>query len=336
MNTKQWIALIAALLIFCGIGAVTAVNINQRMDQAEGLISSLADDLTSFALSPMDAGSYVFPDGPFVAKLDIEGTIMSGSSATLALTGGFNEDAILDYIGRLIECPENVGLLLYINSGGGEMSASDEIYLRLMDYKEQTGRPIFAYFDSLACSGAYYIAMAADEIRANRNSVCVNIGVYIETYNLSGLFEKYGIEEVLIRSSDNKAIGAMGHPWTEEQLAIYQSIVDEQYAQFLDVVAQGRGMTPDQVRSLDDGREMTASQALDAGFVDGIGRYEEYKAEVLSRFGENVTLCEAEETPSFLTLLYGAVSSLVPVSEEKMLRDFVRENSGIVVMAYAG
>ena len=82
----------------------------------------------------------------------------------------------------------------------GEMKAGDDLYLKLMDYKA-TGRPIYCSFDSLACSGGYYVAMASDEICANRNCMCVNIGVYISTYNMTGLFEKLGVEQVTFKSS---------------------------------------------------------------------------------------------------------------------------------------
>ena len=334
MSKKQWVWLVIALALFIAIGAVSAWRENQK--------PSMMDTLTESIESLYGSGSYIseFPYSDFVARLDISGTIVSDGGTTSLLTGSsFSESYILDYIDRLIDCPNNVGILLYIDSGGGEMNASDEVYLKLMDYKAATGRPIYAYFDGTACSGAYYIAMAADEIYANRNCICVNIGVYIETYNLSGLFEKYGIEEIMIKSSENKGIGAMGQPWTEEQLAIYQSIVDLYYDQFLEVVADGRGMTKQQVRTLDDGREMLASQALEAGFIDGICRYEEYLDLVLSRF-DDVFLYEEtfEETSlnSLFNYLYSKIESLVPVSDGKLLRDFVDTQEGIVVMGYAG
>jgi protease-4 len=281
------------------------------------------------------------PQEPFIARLDVEGTIVSGSSTASYLSEVFDEDYLLDYIDRLIDSPWNEGILLYIDSGGGEMGASDELYLKLMDYKELTGRPIYAYFASTACSGAYYVAMAADEIWANRNCICVNIGVYISTYNLSELFENYGIEQVMIRSSDNKGIGSVGIAWTEEQLEIYQSIVDLYYDQFLDVVAAGRGMTKTQVKALDDGREMLASQALEAGFIDGISRYEEYEAQVLGYYNGDVLLYQEEPAQADLLTqvlqnIYGAVEKLVPKSDGELLQDLVSAQEGIVVMAYAG
>ena len=155
----------------------------------------------------------------------------------------------------------------------------------------------------------------------------------------TGLFEKLGVEEIMIKSSENKGIGAMGHPWTEEQLAIYQSIVDIYYDQFLEVVADGRGMTKQQVMALDDGREMVAPQALDAGFIDGICRYEEYADQVLGYFDGAMLYEEESAENEMLTLfnfLYGKLEALTPRSDTELLRELADAQDGIVVMAYAG
>ncbi len=336
MSKRQWIWLIVAVAVFALAGvASVAVNTWQQRSVAEmyGSMDSLFGG--AYAIEE----DFLFPDEPFIAKLDIEGTILSGGGVTDYMSEGFNLDYILDYIDRLAACENNAGILLFIDSGGGEVKASDEVYLKLMDYKRETGRPIYAYFDSTACSGAYYIAMAADNIWANRNCICVNIGVYVSTYNLSGLFEKYGVEEVLIKSSENKAIGSIGQEWTEEQLAIYQSIVDLWYDQFVEIVAEGRGMTAEQVKALDDGREMLAAQALQAGFIDGICRYSEYESYLLENTGLLLYEEEPAEMDMFTQLLrniYGKLEALTPRSEAEILRDLMHENNGIVVMAYAG
>ena len=333
MSKRQWIWLIAAVAVFALTG-VASVAVNTWRER------TLLDVYSSIAeLYEPGTAARILPDEPYFARVDIEGTILSDGTLSSVLESGFRLDYTLDYIERLMNDENNAGILLYIDSGGGEIKASDEVYLKLMDYKAATGRPIYAYMDGTGCSGAYYIAMAADSIWANRNCICVNIGVYISTYNLTDLFEKYGIEEILIKSSENKAIGSLGHPWTEEQLAIYQSIVDLWYDQFVGIVAEGRGMTKEQVRALDDGREMLASQALEAGFIDGICRYEEYETYLRSQTG--MTLYREDPNDGNLLAdalrsIYGAAVSLVPRSEAEIVRDFVQDNSEIRVMAYAG
>lgn len=333
MSKKQWIWLIVAVAVFALMGAASVVTNTWRERTLAETYSSLAE------LYEPGTSARIFPDVPFFARVDIKGTILSDETLSSVLDSGFQLDYTLDYIERLMNDGNNAGILLYIDSGGGEIKASDEVYLKLMDYKAATGRPIYAYLDGTGCSGAYYIAMAADSIWANRNCICVNIGVYVSTYNLTGLFEKYGIEEVLIKSSENKAIGSMGQPWTDEQRAIYQSIVDLWYDQFVGIVAEGRGMTKEQVRALDDGREMLASQALAAGFIDGICRYEEYETYLRSQ--TEMPLYREDPNDGNLLVdalrsIYGAALSLVPRSEAEILRDFARDNSEIRVMAYAG
>ncbi len=336
MSKKQWIWLIVAVLVFAAAGTLSVVTNTWSQKTAAGLVETALGSGISEGYEDT-----MFPVEPFIARLDIEGTIVSGDSVAGLASTGFELDYILDYIDRLTDCPSNEGILLYVNSGGGEIGASDEVYLKLLDYKEATGRPVYAYFDGTACSGAYYIAMAADEIWANRNCLCVNIGVYIETYNLSGLFEKYGVEEIMIKSSENKGIGALGQPWTEEQLAIYQTIVDLYYDQFLEVVSAGRGMSKSTVKALDDGREMLAVQALQAGFIDGIGRFEEYKEQVCGYYGGDILIYTEEPAQldmlsTLLQNIYGKLEALTPRSEMEILQGLMDGSDGIVVMAYAG
>ena len=332
MNKKQFLWLLLAAAVFAATGLAGVRSASRAREQSVALAQQ-ASDIVSSLMRSGPATTYDLPDGPYVAKVSVDGTIVEDAAVSLS-SSVYSHQATLDFIDLLIDDEDNVGMLLYIDSPGGEMKASDDLYLKLMDYKA-TGRPIWCYFDGMACSGGYYVAMAGDEICANRNCLCVNIGVYISTYNFSGLFEKYGVEQVAFKSSENKGIGMAGVPWTDEQKAIYQSIVDAYYAQFLEVVAAGRGMTTDQVRQLDDGREMVATQALSAGFIDAIDRYENYEAAVLAAAGTD-TLYEPAPAPVNLNSLMQYFSSVLPRSEADTLLDFARTNSNIVVMAYAG
>ena len=111
-----------------------------------------------------------------------------------------------------------------------------------MEYKEVTGRPIWAYFASQACSGGYYIGMAADKVYANRNCWTGSIGVIVSLMNCRDLYDKLGIKEIDITSGANKAMGSSGLDLTQEQYDILQSLVDEAYDQFVGIVSTGRGM----------------------------------------------------------------------------------------------
>lgn len=329
MNKKQFLWFVLAMAIFTATGLLGVHSARQARENSAAMAEQAAASVQSL-MGRADAVQ--LPPVPYVAKVSVDGTIMSGGSP---LSGGFDLKGLCDYIDSLIADENNVGMLLYVDSPGGEMKASDDLYLKLMDYKTATGRPICCYFDSMACSGGYYVAMASDEIFANRNCTCVNIGVYISTYNMTGLFEKLGVEQINFKSSENKGIGLAGVPWTDEQKEIYQTMVDLNYEQFLDVVAQGRGMTRAQVKKLDDGREMLASQALEAGFIDGICRYEEYEAQVLEKLDTDLLYEPQASAESWQTLLQ-YFSRVLPRSDTQALLDFARDHSGFVVMAYAG
>ncbi len=333
MNKKQFLWFLLAMAIFVASGVVGVRSAANAREQSAAAAEQFAETFASAFGSTASAA--MLPDVPYAARVDVKGTIMSSSgTASLLSSDGFDLNSTLDYVDQLIHDENNVGILLFIDSPGGEMKATDDLYMKLMDYKA-TGRPIYCYFDGTACSGGYYAAMASDEICANRNCVCVNIGVYIATYNMAGLFDKLGVEQIAFKSSENKGIGMTGIPWTDEQKEIYQSIVDYDYDLFLDVVARGRGMTKQQVRTLDDGREMTAGQALDAGFIDSIGRYEEYEAQVLEKLGTDV-LYERAPAENSLQSLMQYFSSVLPRSDTQSLLDFAEAHSRAVVMAYAG
>lgn len=334
MQKKQYLWLIAALLIFAFTGYAGVSSAMTARAQSAALIDQAAQSITdSLSLSSGGSG-YAFPAEPFLARVDVVGTIAESTGSSFS-AAEYNHQSLLDYVEALANDPDNLGLLLYIDSPGGEMKASDDLYLKLMDYKEATGRPIYCYFDGMACSGGYYVAMAADEIWANRNCMCVNIGVYISTYNMTGLFEKLGVEQVTFKSSENKGIGMTGVPWTDEQREIYQSIVDIHYDQFLEVVAAGRSMTKNQVMDLDDGREMLAAQALEAGFIDGICRYQEYEARLLEEMGVD-TLYQRSVAGNPWQSFFQYLSSVSPKSDTQALMEFAAANDGFVVMAYAG
>ena len=327
MKKKEIIALIVAAAIFVATG-ITGVRSAERLNERS------AEALSSFAkLGEAMSGEETAPTGKYLEQLDICGGIM--------YEGGLSEDCvdvsgIIDELYDLSEDENNVGLLLYIDSPGGTMDAADDLYYALMDYKAATNRPIYCYFNTTACSGGYYVAMPADEICANRNCLCVNIGVYITTYNFAELYEKLGVEQIAIKSGENKGIGLEGQSWTEEQLGIYQSIVDESYEQFVEVVAEGRGMTPQKVRELDDGREMTAKQALAAGFIDSIDRYDAYTQTVMNNFDEDTELWEYSGEESWIDQFTDYFRQFQTHSDTELLQEFAESRQGLKVMAYAG
>ena len=187
---------------------------------------------------------------------------------------GYNHYATVHYIRDLADNELNKGILLYMNTPGGTVYHSDELYLELLDYKKKTGRPVYAYMSEMCASGGYYISMAADYIYANRISVTGSIGVYSSMTDMSELFDEIGIRTVLIDTGEHKGAGFPGTKITPNHEAVMQSMIDEYYDLFVGLIADGRNMSVDTVRSLADGRIYTANQALALGLIDEISSWE--------------------------------------------------------------
>lgn len=244
-------------------------------------------------------------DYDYIGTVHIEDTIDEYG------TGLYNHEYILNAIDTMIDDPNNKGLILYINTPGGSVYASDELYLKIVEYQEQTGRPVYSSMQSQATSGGYYISAPCDKIIANRNCWTGSIGVTLGTMiNISQLLENLGIETETITSGDNKSMGSGTEAMTAEQRDIFQSLVDESYEQFVGIVAEGRDMTTEEVKEIADGRIYTAKQALNNGLIDQIGTYEEAIADMKASY--SLEYCQVEdfqaESSSDLSSLLGILS----------------------------
>lgn len=217
---------------------------------------------------------------PYIGTLYVQGTIDEYG------TGTYNHQYLLNAIDAMMEDSCNEGIILYVDTPGGSVYASDELYLKIKEYQEKTERPVYSSMQSQAASGGYYISAPCDKIIANRNCWTGSIGVTMGTFiDISQLMEDLGIKTTTITSGDNKAMGSNFDEMTAEQRQIFQSLVDEAYDQFVGIVAEGRGMDEAVVRTLADGRIYTAKQAAENGLVDAIGTYEEAIADMQETYG---------------------------------------------------
>lgn len=243
-----------------------------------------------------------------VEVIDIAGTI--GSSDT------YNQSFIERRIETAKNDPNNLAIMLLVDSTGGAVYESDETYLKLMDYKEETGRPIYTYCEDYCASGAYYISATSDEIIANRNSFVGSIGVICGQFvDATGLLEKLGIDITTVHSGANKLMGASYEAPTEEQIAIYQSICDEIYDRFVGIVAEGRDMSEDAVRALADGRIYSAQQSLDNGLIDGIMTKDEFEDHLRDVLGSDISFIHATYETNRLDQLFGLLQSALDTAK---------------------
>jgi protease-4 len=208
--------------------------------------------------------------GPAVAVIDINGEIVSGSSGTIGTSSLAVSDDIIPLVKRAASDSDVKAILLRINSPGGSVVASDQIYHAL----KGCGKPIVVSMGELTASGGYYISMAGQYLVANSNTLTGSIGVISEFPEASQLMKNLGVTVAVIKSGQVKDIGSMYRPMTDEEKALWQKVIDETYESFVQIVADGRRMPAEKVRELADGRVYTGRQALALGLVDALG-YEE-------------------------------------------------------------
>ena len=319
MKTKQIIGLVIAVVLFIVTGVASVLT--------HSLSGSLLKDAAQTAL----AGNTEFapPAGEYIAVVDIVGTIQEQSSSAFSSSGEYQHSTNLDYIDALMDDSNNRGILLYVDSPGGTVYESQEMYDKLMEYKERTGRKIYAYMSHYGASGAYMISMAADRIYVNQNTTTGSIGVIMSGYDMSGLYEKLGIENINITSGENKAT-----TFTEEQIEIYQSQVDEYFDQFVNIVAQGRDLSEQQVRKLADGRTYTARQAVKNGLVDEIAAYEDAVQSISQELGTD-TYYELKGESGLFASLLARLETVMPKSDSQVLKETAEELESGVFMYYA-
>jgi len=325
MKTKQLVAFVVAAAIFLVTGISSVVTNTWANNKANNTMASMLGD-----------GVEITPMEDYVAVVEVEGTIYGELTADMwGAVDGYDHPGTMAYIDQLMEDPKNKGIMLYMNTPGGEVTASDDMYLKLMEYKEQTGRKIYCYFADQSCSGGYYISMAADEIYANRNCWTGSIGVIISTMNMQGLYEKLGIQEVNITSGRNKAMGSAGEEMSAEQRAILQGMVDEAYEQFVGIIVEGRGLSESTVKQLADGRIYTAKQALEHDLIDGICTKEEYFDRVQAEVGEDVLIYEREDSFSTFSSLFGEIQKMQPKSDAQVISELMEKDGIGGLMYYA-
>ncbi|EMI61716.1 signal peptide peptidase SppA [Leptospira noguchii] len=200
---------------------------------------------------------------------------------------GGQEDSILVGVKKQLELaeldPEIKAIILKINSPGGSVTASDIIYREILQFKAKKKIPVVSLFMDTAASGAYYISMATDLLIAHPTSVTGSIGVILSGINVKEGLDKLGVKDQSIRSGGNKTIGSPLEELSPEQRKLLQSIVDDLFEKFFDIVKKGRpGKNPSELRKIADGRIFTASQALQHGLIDKIGYFDNAVQETMA------------------------------------------------------
>ena len=254
---------------------------------------------------------WVAGDGPAViAVVPVEGTIAPADNTVGGTQPTTTPEGLADALRQAAQDTSVVAVVLEINSPGGGVTASDEMHQSIMDFKENTGKPVVVSMGDTAASGGYYISTAADRIVANETTLTGSLGVIIPLNNYAEAANKYGIKRVVIKSGKYKDMGSAFREMTPDERGIYQSIVNQDYSEFVDVISEGRGIPEERVREIADGRIYSGVQARGLGLVDSFGNLDEASA-TAARLADakDTTLVRYVQEP---TLFETALASLAP------------------------
>ncbi len=268
-----------------------------------------------FALSLLALALYL-SDGtssPFsfsynqVAVINLEGVILDSQ----------------DFVDQLKEFGQAAGVravVLRVNSPGGGVAASQEIYEAIRKFRSETHKKVVVSMAAVGASGAYYAACGADKIYANPGTITGSIGVIAEWYNYGDLLKWAKLQNIVFKSGEFKDSGSPTRPLTEPEKAFFQNLIGTMYGQFIRDVAAGRKMKEDDVRKLADGRVYTGQEAKSNGLVDELGTLQDAvsaAAKMAGIVGEPRVVTPLKKKISILDLLLGDAQSLLPLNQDR-------------------
>lgn len=204
--------------------------------------------------------------------------LMSSRPSRQAL-GLVHNQAMTTRVSRALDKAEKddriKALVLHIDSPGGTVTASDEIFDRIQRYAKKADVPVVASLGGVAASGGYYVAASADRIVAAPTTLTGSIGVIIMDVNAAGLMKKLGLSDTSVTSGPHKDIMSPLRPPRDDEEAILQDIVNDLYQRFVDIVIHNRPhLDTSRIDTITDGRIFTAPQAQALGLVDHLGHRE--------------------------------------------------------------
>jgi protease-4 len=216
----------------------------------------------ALVFSPRGGGAPSFALGGRVGVVDIEGIILSA-------------DRFRDMLAKFKTATGVKAVVVRINSPGGGVAASQELFSEIRRFRKETGKPVVVSMESVAASGGYYAAVAADHIVANPGTITGSIGVIMQWMNYGDLLEWAKVRAVTLKSGALKDAGNPSRPLTDEERKYFEDLIQRLRLQFQTAVAEGRKgrLKPEALAHMSDGRVVTGEEALALGLVDEIGDY---------------------------------------------------------------
>jgi protease-4 len=228
---------------------------------------------------------------------------------------------IIEQLKRYEDSNSVKAILLNIDSPGGGVAVSQEIYTEVRRLREKKDKIIVAYLSSTGASGAYYVACAANKIVANPGTIVGSIGVIAEWVNYADLLEWAKLKDIVFKTGEFKDTGSATRALTENERKYFQALIDDMYVQFVEAVSSGRKLDLQDVRSMADGRVFTGRDAKNRKLIDEIGNFQDavdLTAKLAGISGKPRLLRLNRQRVTLLDVLTTDLSRLVPFNGQGM------------------
>jgi protease-4 len=246
--------------------------------------------------------------GDKIGVVDLEGVILSPNPVVQQLKKFADDDSIK-------------AIIIHVNSPGGGVAASEEIYREVKRIRDEKKKHIVASIETVGASGAYYVSSATNKIYADNGSVVGSIGVIAEWVNYGELLQWAKLKNITLKTGEFKDTGSPTRDLTPAEREYLQGMIDNMFSQFIQAVADGRKMKFDDVKTIANGKVWTGQQALPMKLVDQLGDFQsavEDTAKSVGIKGEPVLVRPEKDRRTLSDLLFGDVSEWLP-SREKLM-----------------
>ena len=250
------------------------------------------------------AGMHAFGDK--IGVVDLEGVILDPND-------------VVDQLRRFADDDSIKAIIVHVNSPGGGVAASEEIYREVKRVRDEKKKRIVASIETVGASGAYYVSAATNRIYADSGSVVGSIGVIAEWVNYGDLMRWAKLKPEILKVGQFKDTGDPTRELTPAERQYMQGLIDNMYGQFVQAVADGRNAKVADIKSIADGRVWTGEQALSMHLIDQIGDFRTVvldTAKAVNISGEPVLVHSERDRKSLLDLLFGDVSPWLPTREK--------------------
>jgi len=246
--------------------------------------------------------------GDKIAIVDLEGIILTPKTVVEQLKKYGDDDSIK-------------AIILHVNSPGGGVAASEEIYRAVRRVRDEKKKRIVASIESVGASGAYYVSSATNKIYADEGSIVGSIGVISEWVNYGDLLRWAKLKEVTMKAGEFKDTGNPTRDLTPAEQQYLQSLIDNMHTQFIQAVADGRKLKVDEVRAIANGKVWTGQQALPMKLIDQVADFQAAvndTAKSVGIKGEPTLVRPEKERKTVADLIFGDISDYLPTREKLM------------------